>query len=83
MPILPPRGLHPWHDIPTGPNPPNVVTAVVEIPTNERNKYELDKKLGVFRLDRCSTAPCTTPATMDFCLEPWATMGIRSMCWFS
>jgi hypothetical protein len=26
-----------------------VVTAVIEIPTNERNKYELDKKLGVFR----------------------------------
>jgi hypothetical protein len=37
----------------TGPNlPPAEVTAVIEIPTNERNKYELDKELGVFRLDR-------------------------------
>ena len=28
------------------------MTAVVEIPRFERNKYELDKTLGVFRLDR-------------------------------
>jgi inorganic pyrophosphatase len=26
--------------------------AVIEIPTNERNKYELDKQLGFYRLDR-------------------------------
>ena len=43
---VPHRSFHPWHDIPTGPNPPSEVTAVIEIPTNERNKYELDKTLG-------------------------------------
>ena len=52
MPNISPRSFHPWHDIPTGPTPPTEVTAVIEIPTNERNKYELDKDLGVFRLDR-------------------------------
>jgi inorganic pyrophosphatase len=52
VPVTRLSGFHPWHDIPTGPDPPAVVTAVIEIPTNERNKYELDKKLGVFRLDR-------------------------------
>ncbi len=66
MPILPPRGLHPWHDIPTGPNPPSVVTAVVEIPTNERNKYELDKKLGVFRLDRVLHSAVHYPGDYGF-----------------
>jgi len=40
------RGLHPWHDIATGPEPPAVVNAIIEIPTNERNKFELDKELG-------------------------------------
>jgi len=52
VPNVHPRSFHPWHDIPTGPRPPEEVTAVIEIPTNERNKYELDKELGVFRLDR-------------------------------
>jgi inorganic pyrophosphatase len=66
VPILPPRGLHPWHDIPTGPNPPGVVTAVVEIPTNERNKYELDKKLGVFRLDRVLHSAVHYPGDYGF-----------------
>ncbi len=66
MPIQPPRGLHPWHDIPTGPNPPAVVTAVVEIPTNERNKYELDKKLGVFRLDRVLHSAVHYPGDYGF-----------------
>ena len=47
------RGLHPWHDIPTSPRPPDERTAVIEIPTNERNKYELDKKeVGIYRLHR-------------------------------
>lgn len=46
------RSFHPWHDVPTGPSPRDIVTCVIEIPANERNKYELDKELGVFRLDR-------------------------------
>jgi len=44
--------VHPWHDLPPGPEPPRRVTAVIEIPTGSRNKYELDKDSGLFRLDR-------------------------------
>ena len=44
--------MNPWHDFPVGANPPEVVTAVVEIPRGSRNKYELDKSSGQFRLDR-------------------------------
>jgi inorganic pyrophosphatase len=44
--------MNPWHDFPVGVNPPEVVTAVVEIPRGSRNKYELDKASGQFRLDR-------------------------------
>jgi inorganic pyrophosphatase len=52
MPLPTPHGLHPWHDIRTGRRPPDELTAVIEIPTNECNKYELDKTLGIYRLDR-------------------------------
>ncbi len=44
--------IHPWHDLPPGRQPPEQVTAVVEIPSGSRNKYELDKASGLFRLDR-------------------------------
>jgi len=35
-----------------GEHPPERVTAVIEIPRGSRNKYELDKATGQFRLDR-------------------------------
>ena len=44
--------IHPWKDLPVGRHPPEEVTAVVEIPQGSRNKYELDKDSGLFRLDR-------------------------------
>jgi inorganic pyrophosphatase len=59
-------GLHPWHDIPTGPDPPEVVNAVIEIPANERNKYELDKELGIFRLDRVLHSAVHYPGDYGF-----------------
>ena len=58
--------LHPWHDYPTGEKPPHSVTAVIEIPANERNKYELDKKLGVFRLDRVLHSAVHYPGDYGF-----------------
>ena len=44
--------IHPWHDLPTGTNPPEDVNVVVEIPQGSRNKYEIDKHTGMFKLDR-------------------------------
>ncbi|HSB54267.1 MAG TPA: inorganic diphosphatase [Gemmatimonadales bacterium] len=67
MPTRPqPSGLHPWHDIPTGREPPNVVNAIIEIPTNERNKFELDKELGIFRLDRVLHSAVHYPGDYGF-----------------
>jgi inorganic pyrophosphatase len=60
------RGLHPWHDIPTGRRPPGELTAVIEIPTNERNKYELDKTLGIYRLDRVLHSAVHYPGDYGF-----------------
>ena len=44
--------MNPWHDFPVGAHPPEHITAVIEIPRGSRNKYELDKVTGQFRLDR-------------------------------
>lgn len=66
MPPTPNRHFHPWHDIPTGSEPPSRITAVIEIPTNERNKYELDKELGVFRLDRVLHSAVHYPGDYGF-----------------
>jgi inorganic pyrophosphatase len=66
VPVQPPRGLHPWHDIPTGRRPPHELTAVIEIPTNERNKYELDKELGIYRLDRVLYSAVHYPGDYGF-----------------
>jgi inorganic pyrophosphatase len=41
-----------WHDLNAGPDTPRTVNVVVEIPKGSRNKFELDKSLGLFRLDR-------------------------------
>jgi inorganic pyrophosphatase len=64
--VQPPRGLHPWHHLPTGSSPPEVVNAIIEIPTNERNKYELDKEHGIFRLDRVLHSAVHYPGDYGF-----------------
>ncbi len=38
--------------LPIGENAPDEVNAVIEVPTGQTNKYEYDKSLHVFRLDR-------------------------------
>lgn len=65
MPVVP-RAFHPWHDLPTGRNVPDSLTAVIEIPANERNKYELDKENGMFRLDRVLHSAVHYPGDYGF-----------------
>ena len=40
------------HDIPPGEDSPKEITVVVEIGKGSKNKYELDKKTGLIKLDR-------------------------------
>ncbi|MEM7821376.1 MAG: inorganic diphosphatase [Candidatus Aenigmatarchaeota archaeon] len=46
-----------WKELPTGPNPPEEIFIVVEIPKGWRNKIEFDKELNVFVLDRVLYSP--------------------------
>lgn len=38
--------------VPAGPNPPDVIHAIVEIPKGRRSKFEIDKEYGLIKLDR-------------------------------
>lgn len=60
--------MHPWHDFATGAQPPQIVTAVIEIPCKSQNKYELDKTTGAFKLDRVLYAAVHYPG--DYGLIP-------------
>jgi inorganic pyrophosphatase len=59
--VSPTEGLQPrcnvmdrgsYFNVPPGTNIPSVVNAIIEIPKGRRNKFEVDKKTGLIRLDR-------------------------------
>ena len=54
------------HEIDPGPDCPEVVCMIVEIPKNSSNKYEFDTELGVFRLDRALYSPMHYPGDYGF-----------------
>lgn len=53
-------------ELPVGENAPELVNAVIEIPLDGINKYEYDKKLHVFRLDRNLHSPVHYPGDYGF-----------------
>jgi inorganic pyrophosphatase len=55
-----------WHDLSPGPQAPEQVTAVIEIPMGSRNKYELDKETGLLRLDRVLYSAVHYPGDYGF-----------------
>jgi inorganic pyrophosphatase len=54
------------YDIEPGPDSPEIVRMIVEIPKNSSNKYEYDGKLGIFRLDRALYSPLHYPGDYGF-----------------
>ncbi|MCU0475792.1 MAG: inorganic diphosphatase [Anaerolineae bacterium] len=55
-----------WHDLETGPDVPDVIHAVIEVPKGSRNKYEYSKKTGAISLDRVLFSPFHYPAEYGF-----------------
>jgi inorganic pyrophosphatase len=55
-----------WHDLEPGPNVPDVIQTVVEIPKGSRNKYEFDKRIGAFKLDRVLYSAVQYPGDYGF-----------------
>jgi inorganic pyrophosphatase len=58
--------FHLWHNLSSGPNPPEIVYAVIEVPKGTRNKYEYSKKAGVIKLDRVLYSPLHYPGDYGF-----------------
>lgn len=52
--------------LPIGDGAPDEVNAVIEIPRGTTNKYEYDKQLNVFRLDRNLHSPVHYPGDYGF-----------------
>ncbi|MBO9327138.1 MAG: inorganic diphosphatase [Roseiflexus sp.] len=55
-----------WHELESGPNTPEVVHVVVEIPKGSRNKYEYHKQTGAFKLDRVLYSAVHYPGDYGF-----------------
>ncbi len=53
-------------ELPIGDRSPEIVTAVIEVPLDSVNKYEYDRKLHVFRLDRVLHSPVHFPGDYGF-----------------
>src|ERR1700733_10670301 len=53
-------------DLPIGDRAPEEINVVVEIPEGSRNKYEYDKALDIFRLDRALHSPVYYPGDYGF-----------------
>ena len=57
---------HLWHNLSTGPQSPDIVYVVVEVPKGNRNKYEYSKTAGVIKLDRVLYSPLHYPGDYGF-----------------
>ena len=57
---------HPWHGLEVGPNPPQIVTAYIEITPFDAIKYEVDKATGYLRVDRPQSGAAQPPTLYGF-----------------
>lgn len=55
-----------WRDLETGPNPPEIVYAVIESPKGTENKYEYDVKKQAIILDRVLYSAVHFPGDYGF-----------------
>lgn len=57
---------HPWHGMTPGKNPPEVITAFIEMVPTDTVKYELDKQSGHLMVDRPQKYSSMCPALYGF-----------------
>jgi len=63
--------MHLWHDVSPGPDAPEIINVVVEIPKGSRNKYELNKELGMIQLDRVLYSSLHYPGDYGLIPQTW------------
>lgn len=64
-----------WRDIPAGDSPPEHVNMIVEVVSGSRDKYEYNRELQVFALDRVLHSSVVFPVEYGFVPQTWAEDG--------
>src|SRR3954463_15272102 len=70
---------HPWHGLETGPNPPQVVNAYIEITPFDLMKYEIDKVTGYLRVDRPQRSSAQPPSLYGFVPRTYCAERVRKL----
>lgn len=55
-----------WTEVKTGPNPPELVYAIIETPQGSKNKFEFDKEIMAIYLDRVLYSSVVFPISYGF-----------------
>ena len=63
---------HPWHGLPSGPEPPSIVNVFVEITPFDLVKYEVDKSSGYMKVDRAQRTSSLPPTIYGFIPQTYA-----------
>ena len=70
---------HPWHGLDTGPNPPEVVHAFIEITPFDLMKYEVDKSTGYLRVDRPQQSSSLPPSLYGFIPRTYCAARVKAL----
>ncbi len=57
---------HPWHGLPTGPQPPDLLNVFIEMTPFDLVKFEVDKQSGYLMVDRPQRGSSQPPALYGF-----------------
>lgn len=71
--------LHPWHGLDTGPEPPSIVTAYIEITPFDVIKYELDKVSGLLKVDRPQQSSSSPPTLYGLIPRTYCGSGVAAL----
>lgn len=55
-----------WHDVPLGDKAPEEINVIIETSKGSPNKYEIDKEMGLIKLDRANYSAAPFPADYGY-----------------
>jgi len=70
---------HPWHGLPVGPEPPELLNAYIEITPFDLMKYEVDKESGYLRVDRPQRSSAQPPTLYGFIPRTYCAEQVRRL----
>jgi inorganic pyrophosphatase len=70
---------HPWHGLPVGPKPPELLNAYIEITPFDLMKYEVDKVSGYLRVDRPQRSSAQPPTLYGFIPQTYCSERVRRL----